>query len=256
MVFELTPDQTQRIIDLDRATEGQGPQVFALSDLANRERAAGLRRGVPGMAQFPFGGDDEDDVPNVGGPGTALDIIAEGIFDFFNRDDGSAVPLPDIEAPILPTGKPGLDPFPFANVFTDPGRVVGGILNSLRFSLGIDQPIQQGGSMTMQQAPAFPSTGGIRPRPGGTVSTGTIVKVWDTAPGRGVTGGGAFPIFAELVDGRIAVFVDGRLRKIFRRKKPIVISRDPRLSDVRKIDRLHKRIQKTVKRVLPPSRRK
>lgn len=87
-------------------------------------------------------------------------------------------------------------------------------------------------------------------------NTSVIVKVWDTAPGPGVTGGGAYPVFAKLVDGRIAVYqLDGTI-KTYRPKKHIVIPTNPRLSQVRKLDNAHKRVTKLMKRMVPAPRRR
>jgi hypothetical protein len=235
----------KRIQDVDAASAG--PMTFGLSELPQVEASLGLRRGVPGMPSLPPQG-PEDNVPNVGGvPGAIFDPIAEALNNLAQRIFTGE---PPIKAQPLPGGGMGLSPFPLSD---SPRNVLQGIIDSLKFSFR--QPRSGGTSMTMQQRTPFPMVSGGVPTVGAQVG-GFIVKVWDTAPGSGVTGGGAFPIFAELADGRIAVFVDGRLRKIFRRKKPIVISRDPKLSDVRKIDNLHKRIQKTVRKILPPSRRK
>jgi hypothetical protein len=82
----------------------------------------------------------------------------------------------------------------------------------------------------------------------------TIVRLWDTAPGQGVTGGGGFPVFGLLLDGRIAVQkLDGTI-KVYRPAKHIVLSRNPRLGSVvradRKIETIMKRVKKRVKRHL------
>ncbi len=85
-------------------------------------------------------------------------------------------------------------------------------------------------------------------------SGATIVRMWDTAPGEGVTGGGAYPVFAQLLDGRIAVRRLNGSIKTYRPAKHIVLSRNPRLGAVvaadRKIETIMKRVKKRVKRHL------
>lgn len=113
-------------------------------------------------------------------------------------------------------------------------------------NINLSNPFGGGDSDMMQ----FPGVGGMMP------ASGTIVKAWDTAPGPGITGGGAFPVFALLVDGRIAVFsLDGSV-KTYRPKKHIVIPTNPRLSQIRKLDRTYKRVQKSLRRVVPAPRRR
>ncbi len=105
----------------------------------------------------------------------------------------------------------------------------------------------------MQQAPLGTLSRG-QEFPGGPF----VVKTWDTAPGSGVTGGGAWPIFALLSDGRIVVSKPNGRWKVYRPKKNLVISSNPRLRDVRKLDRMHKRVVKMMKSMVPrpPARRK
>jgi len=77
-----------------------------------------------------------------------------------------------------------------------------------------------------------------------------IVKVWDTAPGAGVTGGGAFPTFALLVDGRIAaVKLDGSI-KTYRPYKPLVIGKRPSIYTLARAERKINRIAKIFKKHL------
>lgn len=84
-----------------------------------------------------------------------------------------------------------------------------------------------------------------------------VVKSWDTYPGAGVTGGGAWPIFSLLSDGRIVVQKPNGSWKVYRPKKNLVISSNPRLRDIRKLDRMHKRVVKMMKSIVPrPPRRK
>jgi len=84
-----------------------------------------------------------------------------------------------------------------------------------------------------------------------------VIKTWDTAPGAGVTGGGGYPIFALLSDGRIIVSKPDGSYKIYRPKKNLVISSNPRLRDIRKLDRMHKKVVKMIKSIVPrPTRRK
>tara|TARA_Y100000310_G_scaffold69619_1_gene65151 strand:- start:224 stop:478 length:255 start_codon:yes stop_codon:yes gene_type:complete len=55
----------------------------------------------------------------------------------------------------------------------------------------------------------------------------TVVRLWDTAPGPGVTGGGLYPLFAMLADGHIVVQkLDGTI-KHYRPYKPLVIGKRP-----------------------------
>ena len=103
----------------------------------------------------------------------------------------------------------------------------------------------------MQQTPLGPLSRG-QEFPGGPF----VVKTWDTYPGSGVTGGGAWPIFALLSDGRIVVSKPDGSWKVYRPKKNLVISSNPRLRDIRKLDRMHKKVVKMVKRMIPPARRK
>lgn len=117
-----------------------------------------------------------------------------------------------------------------------------------------------------QIAPGIPGSGGtslMQQSPLGTLSRGQefpggpfVVKTWDTYPGPGVTGGGAWPIFALLSDGRIVVSKPNGSWKVYRPKKNLVISSNPRLRDIRKLDRMHKRVVKMVRRIVPPTRRK
>jgi len=114
------------------------------------------------------------------------------------------------------------------------------------------QPAGGGQStMTMQQSPLGTLSRG-QEFPGGPF----VVKTWDTYPGPGVTGGGAWPIFALLSDGRIVVSKPNGSWKVYRPKKNLVISSNPRLRDIRKLDRMHKRVVKMIRRVVPPTRRK
>ncbi len=81
-----------------------------------------------------------------------------------------------------------------------------------------------------------------------------VVKSWDTYPGRGVTGGGSWPIFSLLSDGRIVVQSPNGAWKVYRPKKNLVISSNPRLRDIRKLDRMHKRVTKMIKSIVPRPR--
>lgn len=84
----------------------------------------------------------------------------------------------------------------------------------------------------------------------------TIIKAWDTAPGRGITGAGEFPVFVMLADGHIAVRRrDGRI-KHYRPKKSIVIPPDPRLSQINKVVRIHQRLTKALRHFSKPRRRR
>jgi len=112
-------------------------------------------------------------------------------------------------------------------------------------------PVPTGGGQVMQQQPLGSLSRG-QEFPGGPF----VVKTWDTYPGPGVTGGGAWPIFALLSDGRIVVSKPNGSWKVYRPKKNLVISSNPRLRDIRKLDRMHKRVVKMIKRVVPPARRK
>jgi len=112
-------------------------------------------------------------------------------------------------------------------------------------------PVPTGGGPLMQQSPLGPLSRG-QEFPGGPF----VVKTWDTYPGAGVTGGGAWPIFALLSDGRIVVSKPNGSWKVYRPKKNLVISSNPRLRDIRKLDRMHKRVTKMIKRIVPATRRK
>ena len=112
--------------------------------------------------------------------------------------------------------------------------------------------IPTGGPPLMQQTPLGTLSRG-QEFPGGPF----VVKTWDTYPGPGVTGGGAWPIFALLSDGRIVVSKPNGSWKVYRPKKNLVISSNPRLRDIRKLDRMHKRVTKMMKSMVPrPTRRK
>lgn len=113
-------------------------------------------------------------------------------------------------------------------------------------------PVNTGGGPVMQQSPLGPLSQG-QEFPGGPF----VVKTWDTYPGPGVTGGGQWPIFALLSDGRIVVAKPNGSWKVYRPKKNLVISSNPRLRDIRKLDRMHKRVTGMMKRMVPrPARRK
>lgn len=106
-------------------------------------------------------------------------------------------------------------------------------------------------TMAMQQTPLGQLSRG-QEFPGGPF----VVKTWDTYPGPGVTGGGQWPIFALLSDGRIVVSKPNGSWKVYRPKKNLVISSNPRLRDVRKLDRMHKKVTKMMRRMVPATRRK
>lgn len=111
---------------------------------------------------------------------------------------------------------------------------------------------RNGGASLMQQRPLGQLSRG-QEFPGGPF----VVKTWDTYPGSGVTGGGAWPIFALLSDGRIVVSKPDGSWKVYRPKKNLVISSNPRLRDIRKLDKMHKRVTGMMKRMVPrPQRRK
>jgi len=112
-------------------------------------------------------------------------------------------------------------------------------------------PYGTGGGPVMQQTPLGTLSRG-QEFPGGPF----VVKTWDTYPGPGVTGGGAWPIFALLSDGRIVVSKPDGSWKVYRPKKNLVISSNPRLRDIRKLDRMHKKVTKMIKRMVPAPRRK
>lgn len=75
-----------------------------------------------------------------------------------------------------------------------------------------------------------------------------VLRMWDTAPGPGVTGGGEWPIFALMADGHMAVW-SPRTGKVkhFRPARNIVISRNPRIRDIRKVQRIHSRIERMLR---------
>ena len=147
------------------------------------------------------------------------------------------------------------------------GGVAGGVALERVANWGLDQldesgsaygnrsmvPAQTGGGpVAMQQSPLGPLSRG-QEFPGGPF----VVKTWDTYPGPGVTGGGNWPIFALLSDGRIVVSKPNGSWKVYRPKKNLVISSNPRLRDVRKLDRMHRRVVGMMKRMVPrPARRK
>ena len=82
-----------------------------------------------------------------------------------------------------------------------------------------------------------------------------VVKIWDTAPGPGVTGGGAFPVFAKMADGHIvARRLDGSL-KHYRPYRPLVIGKRPSIATLaraeRKINRIAKQFSKHLGKHVP-----
>lgn len=107
-----------------------------------------------------------------------------------------------------------------------------------------------GGPMDLARQPLGPLSRG-QEFPGGPF----VVKTWDTYPGSGVTGGGSWPIFALLSDGRIVVSKPNGSWKVYRPKKNLVISSNPRLRDIRKLDRMHKRVTKMMRRMVPARRK-
>ena len=138
----------------------------------------------------------------------------------------------------------GLERMGEPRAFSPPSRSLQPISRSL-------QPIPSGGVPVMQQSPLGPLSQG-QEFPGGPF----VVKTWDTYPGPGVTGGDQWPIFALLSDGRIVVAKPNGSWKVYRPKKNLVISSNPRLRDVRKLDRMHKRVTKMMRRMVPATRRK
>lgn len=121
------------------------------------------------------------------------------------------------------------------------------------------EPIRQsqlrptgGVSVAMQPIPGLGQLSRGQEFPGGPF----VVKSWDTYPGAGVTGGGAWPIFSLLSDGRIVVQKPNGSWKVYRPKKNLVISSNPRLRDIRKLDRMHKRVVKMMKSIVPRTPRR
>jgi len=61
--------------------------------------------------------------------------------------------------------------------------------------------------------------------------------------------------YYALTDGRIAMYHNThKYWKVWRPKKNVVISSNPRLKDLKKLDRLYQRMQKTVKKFAPKVR--
>jgi len=112
--------------------------------------------------------------------------------------------------------------------------------------------IPSGGKSLMQQQGPLGTLSRGQEFPGGPF----VVKTWDTYPGPGVTGGGAWPIFALLSDGRIVVSKPNGSWKVYRPKKNLVISSNPRLRDVRKLDRMHKKVTGMMRRMVPKTVRR
>lgn len=65
-----------------------------------------------------------------------------------------------------------------------------------------------------------------------------------------VDGRGGWPI-AQLIDGKMATVNRNGVIKTWRPKKHVVISSNPRMSTLRKLDRVYKRTQKTVRKYAP-----
>ncbi len=62
--------------------------------------------------------------------------------------------------------------------------------------------------------------------------------------------------FYALTDGRIAMYHNyKKYWKMWRPKKHIVLSSDPRMSNLRKLDRVYKRTQKTLRKIAPAPRK-
>ena len=79
-----------------------------------------------------------------------------------------------------------------------------------------------------------------------------IVKTWTNAARNGATP--ATVAFALLSNGKMVSrsLVDGSV-KTWRPKKHIVISNNPRISNIRKLDRVHKKVAKTLRKFVPKS---
>jgi len=83
---------------------------------------------------------------------------------------------------------------------------------------------------------------------------GTITKVWDTWPGRGVTGGGRAPIFFRTIDGKTFVRkIDGTIKKVPKSTNLVLNTRKINLNTFirmdRAIERISARIAKKSKRL-------
>ncbi len=135
----------------------------------------------------------------------------------------------------------------------DPGRIGSGVADLFRDTLFPNEAQELGPT-----AP-FPQTGGSSMVPGTGMPVGTlqqggfvpnqnqIVKVWDTWPGSGVTGGGRAPIFAKTVDGKIYVRkLDGTIKKVPKSTNIVLNSRKLNLQTYIKAEKYLERITRRI----------
>lgn len=109
-------------------------------------------------------------------------------------------------------------------------------------------PIQSQGGAFMQPGQQLANLAAGAPLP----AMGTIAKVWDTAPGPGVTGGGTAPIFIRTVDGRTFVRkLDGTIKKVPKSRNIVINTRKIDLNQYiraeKRLDSISKRIAKRVR---------
>lgn len=108
--------------------------------------------------------------------------------------------------------------------------------------------------------PAMPAPGTGQPVPIGQLTVGspapalgTIVKVWDTWPGAGVTGGGRAPIFYRTIDGKTFVRkLDGTIKRVPKTRNIVLNSRNLNL---RNYIRIEKAMEKITGRIARASKR-
>ena len=76
---------------------------------------------------------------------------------------------------------------------------------------------------------------------------GTITKVWDTWPGRGVTGGGRAPIFFRTIEGKTFVRkIDGTIKKVPKSRNLVLNTRKLNLSTYVKMEKALDRISRRI----------
>ena len=157
----------------------------------------------------------------------------------------------------------------FREDIADLGDILGGVLDVVGGVATVDPQRSIGGFVDIATAPFTQQTaeqgdisvmphpgqaiGGVPAVGGGLPQLGQIVRVWDTAPGHGVTGGGRVPIFVKLANGQIHVRrMDGVWKRV-KKSRNIVIPSNPRLGSFiraeKRIASLTKRIAKATKRL-------
>jgi len=134
----------------------------------------------------------------------------------------------------------------------DPGRALGGLagIATTAFGAGIDQGQEIGQLTPAGGNQMVPGTGMSLDsiQVGGQVpSTGNIVRVWDTWPGAGVTGGGRAPVFFRTFDGKTYVRkLDGTVKKVPKTRNIVLNSRKLNLQTYIKAEKYLERITKRI----------